>query len=138
MPTIKRPLIAAALSLLVGAAAYAQSFDFTFRTDVTGGTGDPAYLMTLVSGSGLGMELNAGNAVPGTPIGGDTRVLTYRNEVSRDLTVSVSVSPNEDNFVIIADGCSGTVLVGAQCSVTVQFQAAEDGTYSGTLNVDAS
>ena len=128
---------AAALSLGVGAAAYAQNF--IFRTDVTGTTGDPEFLLTLVSGSGLLMELDAGGAEPGATLAGEVRTLTYRNEVSREVTVSsVTVSPNQDNFLILSDGCTGTVAVGGQCSVMVQFQASEDGSYSGTLNIDAS
>jgi len=133
------PLIAlaAALSVGFGAAAFAQSF--IFRTNVTGSTGDPSVLLTLVSGSGLSMELDAAGAEPGAPIPGDMRTLTYRNEVSREITVtSVSVSPNQDNFVILSDGCSGAIPVAGECSITIQFQASEDGTYAGSLNIEAS
>jgi len=134
---LKTMLVAATLSVSLGAAAYAQSF--IFRTEVTGSTGDPSVLITLVSGSGLAMELNAANAEPGVDLPGETRTLTYRNEVSRDVEVtSVSVSPNQDNFIILSDGCTGPLLIGAQCSIQVQFQASEDGSYTGALNVEAS
>lgn len=135
----KLPLItlAAALSLGFGAAAFAQNF--IFRMNVTGSTGDPSVLLTLVSGSGLSMELDAAGAVPGAPLAGETRTLTYRNAVSRDIVVtSVSVSPSQENFVILDPGCIGTVPEGGQCSITVQFQASEDGDYTGTLNISAS
>lgn len=135
----KLPLIAAVAAISFGFAAAAYAQNFVFRTEVTGSTGDPSVLLTLISGSGLSMEIDAAGAEPGVALSGETRTLTYRNEVSRDVTVSsVSVSPNQDNFLILADGCSGTVAVGGQCSVTVQFQASEDGSYAGTLNIEAS
>ena len=134
---LTRGVAVAALFFGLSAAAYAQNF--VFRTEVTGSTGDPGVLLTLVSGSALSMELNAAGAEPGVALSGETRTLTYRNEVSRDVTVSsVSVSPNQDNFLILGDGCTGTVTVGGQCSITVQFQAAEDGNYTGSLNIEAS
>lgn len=127
----------AALTLGFAAAAYAQNF--IFRTDVTGTTGEPEFILTLVSGSGLAMELDAAGAEPGATLAGETRTLTYQNQVSREITVSsVTVSPNQDNFLILSDGCTGTVAVGGQCSVMVQFQASEDGSYAGTLNIEAS
>ncbi len=128
--------VAAALTLSLAAAAYAQNF--FFRTAVTGTTGTPTALLTLVSGSGLSMQLDAAGAEPGLPVSGEVRTLTYRNEVSRSITVTVNVSPNEDNFVILSDGCSGTVPIGGQCSIQVMFQASEDGDYTATLNLVAS
>lgn len=137
----KLPLItlAAALSLGLGAAGFAQTY--IFRTDMTGSTGDPNVLLTLVEGSGRDMQLNAAGAEPGAPLDGDTRTLTYRNEVSRDITVtSVSISPNQDNFVILPGGdeCTGTVVMGGECNITVQFRASEDGEYDGRLIISAS
>ena len=137
---IRSPLkvmtVAAALILSLTAAAYAQNF--FFRTKVTGSTATPTSLLTLVSGSGLGMQLDAAGAEPGSPVNGEVRTLTYRNEVSREITVTVNVSPTQDNFEIVSDGCSGTVAIGAQCSVQVRFRASEDGDYTGTLNLSAS
>lgn len=135
--TLSRAAAVAALLFGFAAAAYAQNF--IFRTEVTGSTGDPGVLMTLVSGSGLGMQLDAAGAEPGASLPGETRVLTYRNEVSRTITVnSVSVSPNETNFEILSQDCTGALAVGGQCSVTVRFRAAADGSYSGTLTIEAS
>ena len=138
MNRLSRTALVAAAFVGVAAAAYAQNF--IFRTEVTGSTGDPGVLMTLVSGSGLGMQLDAAGAEPGASLPGETRVLTYRNEVSRTITVnSVSVSPNETNFEILSQDCTdGPLAVGGQCSVTVRFRAGEDGSYSGTLTIEAS
>jgi hypothetical protein len=128
--------VSVALTLSLAAVAYAQTFKF--RTSLTGSTGDPGILMTLVSGSGLAMEVDASGETPGIMVSGEIRTLTYRNEVSRQLQVTnVAVSPPSPNFQIMSDGCTGTVAVGAQCSVTVQFSAEQDGNYTGTLNIQA-
>lgn len=135
-PNLK--VTAVATALIVGLVAAAQAQNFFFRTDMTGTTGTPSVLLTLVSGSGLAMQLDAAGATPGVPVNGETRTLTYRNEVNRQIQVTgVSVSPASQNFAILTDGCTGNVAIGAQCSVTVQFRASGDGDYSGTLNIAA-
>lgn len=135
--SIRVMTVAAALSCSLAAVAYAQNF--VFRTEVTGSTGDPGIILTLVSGSGLQMQLDAAGAEPGLPVSGETRTLTYRNEVSREIEITnVSVSPSQANFVILTDGCTGTLAVGGQCSIQLQFQAVDDGSYSGMLNLEAS
>jgi hypothetical protein len=133
---LKTTAVAAALSLSLAAAAYAQSF--VFRTTVTGATGTPAVLVTLVNSTGIGFLLDADGAEPGTIVNGEIRTLTYRNQVSRDVQITgVTVSPSNANFVILSDGCTGTLVMGAQCPVQVQFRASEDGDYTATLNVIA-
>ena len=135
-PKLKVMAAAAVLSLGLAAAAYAQNF--VFRTDVTGTTGEPSILLTLINSSGLGCEVDAAGAEPGTVVDGEIRTLTYRNEVSRSITVSsVSITPNTDNFVILADGCTGTVAMGGQCTVQVQFRASDDGSYAATMSLVA-
>lgn len=134
----KLKVLAVASALVMGLVAAAHAQNFFFRTDMTGSTGDPGVLLTLISGSGLSMEVDGTGQIPGTMIDGDTRVLTYRNEVSREITVtSVSVSPPSVNFQVLSDGCTGTVPVGGQCSVTVRFSADQDGNYTSTLNLQA-
>ena len=71
---LTRGVAVAALFFGLSAAAYAQNF--VFRTEVTGSTGDPGVLLTLVSGSALSMELNAAGAEPGVALSGETRTLT--------------------------------------------------------------
>jgi hypothetical protein len=133
---LKTMAIAAAISLPLAAAAYAQSI--VFRTTVTGGTATPAALVTLIGSSGLGFLLDAAGEEPGTVVNGEVRTLTYRNQVARDVQItSVSVSPNNLNFVILADNCTGTLAMGAQCTVQVQFRASDDGNYTATLNLVA-
>lgn len=133
---LKTMAIAAALSIPLAAAAYAQSI--VFRTTVTGGTATPAALVTLVGSSGIGFLLDGAGEEPGTIVNGEVRTLTYRNEVARDVQISsVSVSPNNLNFVILADNCTGTLVMGAQCTVQVQFRASDDGNYTATLNLVA-
>jgi len=125
-----------ALTLSLGAVAYAQTFKF--RIGLTGSTGNPAAILTLVSGSGLSMEVDAAGGTPGVLVSGDIRTLTYRNEVSREILVTnVAVSPPSPNFQIISDGCTGTLPIGGQCLVTVQFSADQDGNYTGMLNLQA-
>jgi hypothetical protein len=134
----KLKVLAVASTLVMGLVAAAHAQNFFFRTDMTGSTGDPGILLTLVSGSGLSMEVDGTGEIPGTMVDGDTRVLTYRNEVSRQITVtSVSVSPSPANFQILSDGCTGAIPVGGQCSVTVRFSANQDGNYTATLNLQA-
>jgi len=135
-PNLRTMAVATVLSFSLGAAAYAQSF--FFRTTVTGATGTPAVLVTLVSSTGLGFLLDADGAEPGTLVNGEIRTLTYRNQVTRDIQITgVSVSPTTANFVILSNGCTGTLAVGAQCPVQVQFRASEDGDYTAILNVIA-
>lgn len=125
--------LAVALTLLGSALASAQTF--TYRSSLIGAAG-PAPALTLVTGSsGLGFSLDADEAAPGTPVGGEARILTFLNQRAEEVTVTgVSVSPDATNFVILSETCTGAPIpVGGTCDVEVRFQATDNGGYSATL-----
>ncbi len=63
--------------------------------------------------------------------------LTLYNYSGADITVSAASLDNPENFTLLSESCTGTIIANNDsCSITLQFQATNAGTHLATLSVD--
>ncbi len=116
--------------------AFSQTFIYRLKVDP-----DARILVTpsitLQAGVGTGMTLDAAGAAVGVLVYGESRTFTFLNEAGAEVTISGFTLSNTTNFEISSDGCTGTLPDGGTCNVTVRFKATDNGSYSGTLQINA-
>lgn len=121
--------------MMTGAAS-AQTYQFRMQVDpeaeiVT------APAITLTGGDGTGMNLDAAGAASGVLVYGDSRTFTWLNASGSPVNVSGFTLSNTTNFEITSETCtSSEVADGVTCQAVLSFKATDNGTYSGTLQIN--
>jgi sugar lactone lactonase YvrE len=145
----------AALSLAAGAECN-LSLDFTPQspgplsgtvtlTDINLNAAAPNYATQVIQLSGTGISvtpiahISTGLLNFGSPLYGSTSVtmpLTITNTGGGTLTVAPSI--NGPSYSIVANTCTGGVVAGNNCMLTVQFNPVSVGNHHNTLNLSTN
>lgn len=65
-----------------------------------------------------------------------TESFTLSNEGEEDaLNIDVSLAGPDTEFSIASNGCDSTLAAGADCTITIQFDAADNGDYTNAINI---
>ncbi|NDY96044.1 choice-of-anchor D domain-containing protein [Wenzhouxiangella limi] len=65
-----------------------------------------------------------------------TESFTLSNEGEADASnIDVSLAGPDTEFTIASNGCGSTLAAGADCTITIQFNAADNGDYTNAINI---